>query len=213
MIVYGVGTLRTLRVHWTLQELKVKYQTKPIRSRSKQTQTLNYTSLHLGQKIPYLQDGKLGISESAAICIYLVEKYGDGNLIPATTSIEKRAVFYQACFYAMTELDAHTLYIIAKHGGNLVSYYQPSNEAVEVAIAGFNQQIRVADRLIESSDSYIVNEEFTVADIILCTCLMSAIQLTQQFALKIPEKLVMYAKNLKNRSAFTLAKVVNQDIH
>jgi glutathione S-transferase len=37
--VYGVNTLRTLRVHWTLQELGIAYQTHPIKSRSEQTKT------------------------------------------------------------------------------------------------------------------------------------------------------------------------------
>ena len=134
MIVYGVGTLRTLRVHWTLKELNLFYKTEAIQSRSGQTETSDYTALHPGQKVPYLQDGTLGISESAAICIYLAERYGNGFLMPIDSQFEQRAKVFQACFYAMTELDAHTLYVIAKHGGNLSSYYRQSEEAVEVAV-------------------------------------------------------------------------------
>ena len=111
--VYGVNTLRTLRVHWTLQELGISYQTEPIQSRSGQTQTSAYAAIHPGGKIPSLQDGELIISESAAICIYLAEKYGGGILIPNADTVQ-RAKFFQVSFYAMTELDAHTLYIIAK---------------------------------------------------------------------------------------------------
>lgn len=62
MIIYGVESLRALRVHWTLQELGLSYKTEPIKSRSGETQTPNYTSLHPGQKIPYIQDGEVGIS-------------------------------------------------------------------------------------------------------------------------------------------------------
>jgi glutathione S-transferase len=39
LTVYGVGSLRTLRVHWTLHELKIPYITEPVRSRSAQIQT------------------------------------------------------------------------------------------------------------------------------------------------------------------------------
>lgn len=208
MIVYGIGTLRTLRVHWTLQELHLSYATELIQSRSGQTQTASYFSLHPGQKIPYLQDGEIGISESAAICIYLAEKYGHGVLIP--TSSEQRAVFFQMCFYTMTELDAHTLYIIAKHGGNLVQHYKPSREAVEIAVKGFNQQILVADRLIQSSTRYVLGQQFTVADILLGTCLIAATRLATQFELEIPEKLVAYAEMLKSRTAFQNANAANQ---
>ncbi|MGL6343004.1 MAG: glutathione S-transferase family protein, partial [Waterburya sp.] len=181
IIVYGINTLRTLRIHWILQELNIAYQTKPIQSRS-EAQTSIYKAVNPGQKIPFLQDGELVISESAAICIYLAEKYSNGTLIP-TTDATKRARFFQVCFYVMTELDAHTLYIIAKHGGSLIQYYKPSPEAVEVAIAGFNQQILVANSWLKSFNSYILGETFTVADILLCTCLISANKLALKFPL------------------------------
>lgn len=101
MILYGIKSLRSLRVHWTLHELNISYVTEPIESRSGQISTSAYTKIHPGQKIPYLQDGELGISESAAICIYLAEKYGKGKLIPLA-DVDKRARFFQICFYAMT---------------------------------------------------------------------------------------------------------------
>jgi glutathione S-transferase len=208
-IVYGVGSLRTLRVHWTLHELSIPYKIEPIQSRSEQTQTPAYTAIHLGRKIPCIQDGEFSLSESAAICLYLAEKYGSGQLLPSV-EFEQRARFFQVCFYVMTELDAHTLYVIAKHGGSLVQYYKPSPEAVEVAIAGFNQQILVADSWLESSSTYILGQMFTVADILLCTCLMSAVRLAMQFPLQIPDKLITYMEILKTRKAFQLAEADNQ---
>jgi Glutathione S-transferase, N-terminal domain len=65
MIVYGVGSLRTLRVHWILHELGIPYKTEPIQSRSKQTRTSAYTAINSGGKIPCLQDEEFVISESA----------------------------------------------------------------------------------------------------------------------------------------------------
>jgi glutathione S-transferase len=209
IIAYGINTLRTLRVHWTLHELGIAYQTQPIQSRSRQTQTSEYKAINLGHKIPSLQDGELIISESAAICIYLAEKYGNDTLIPIA-NLAKRARFFQVCFYVMTELDAHTLYIIAKHGGSLMQFYKPSPEAVDVAIAGFNQQILVANSWLENSNSYILGEIFTVADIILCTCLISANKLAMKFPLQIPDKLQVYAATLQTRPNFQNARIVNQ---
>ncbi|MDJ0635815.1 MAG: glutathione S-transferase family protein [Xenococcaceae cyanobacterium MO_188.B29] len=211
MILYGIKSFRSLRVHWTLHELNIPYVIEPIESRTGQTSTSDYTKIHLGQKIPYLQDGKLGISESAAICIYLAEKYGNGKLIPIT-DINKRARFFQICFYAMTELDAHTLYIIAKHGGSLVKYYKRSDAAVEVAVSEFNKQILVAERWLKNPNDYIMGEVFTVADILFCTCLMSAYRLAHQFPLEIPEKFIAYTENLENRKAFQLASIANQTV-
>lgn len=203
--VYGVNTLRTLRVHWTLQELGISYKTVRIRSRSEQIKTSEYAAINPGRKIPSLQDEDLVISESAAICIYLAEKYGN-DLI--STDVRKRAVFFQICFHVMTELDAHTLYIISKHGGSLVKYYEPSTVAVNVAVAGFNRQILVADRWLDSNP-YILGERFTVADILMCTCLISAIKLATQFPLCIPDRLKAYAKSLQARTNFQTAKMIN----
>lgn len=209
MIVYGVGTLRTLRVHWTLKELNLSYETEKIRSRSMEAKSTDYRALHIGQKIPYLQDGNLGIFESAAICIYLAERYGNNFLMPVSSNFEQRAKVFQACFYAMTELDAHTLYIINKHGGSLSSHYQKSLAAVEVATLGFNQQIRVAEQLVAEPNKFILSDRFTVADIILVTCLISASKLADEFGLKIPQKLMAYADRIKMRTAFHLASAEN----
>jgi glutathione S-transferase len=203
LIVYGVGSLRALRVHWTLHELSIPYKTEPIQSRSEQTQTSGYTAIHPGRKIPCIQDAAFTLSESAAICLYLAEKYGNGRLL-TDADVEQRSRFFQVCFYVMTELDAHTLYVIAKHGGSLVQ------EAVEVAIAGFNQQILVAAGWLEHPSSYISGQMFTVADILLCTCLMSAVRLAEQFPLQIPAKLIAYMKNLQTRRAFQIAEIENQ---
>ena len=96
------------------------------------------------------------------------------------------------------------------HECSLVEHYQRSDEAVEVAISGFNKQILVAENWLKNSSSYIMGEVFTVADILLCTCLMSACRLARKFPLKIPEKLVAYTKNLETRKAFQLASISNQ---
>jgi glutathione S-transferase len=93
LIVYGVGSLRALRVHWTLHELGMPYKTEPVQSRSEQTQTPAYSAIHPGRKIPCIQDGEFSLSESAAICLYLAEKYGSGQLLPGV-EFEKRALFF-----------------------------------------------------------------------------------------------------------------------
>ena len=77
----GNGTLRVLRVHWALLELGLSYDHEPIQARSGETQTAAYTALNPKQKIPFLQDGELAISESAAIVQYLFRRYGDKDAV------------------------------------------------------------------------------------------------------------------------------------
>jgi len=82
-IVWGVGTPRTLRAHWSMHELGLDYERRPIGSRNGGNLTPEYTRLNPSQKIPTLQDGDLVVSENAAIVNYLTTCYGAAkNLQP-----------------------------------------------------------------------------------------------------------------------------------
>lgn len=50
--VFGVGTARTFRVHWMLQELGVAHTVHPLQSRSGETQEAEYLALNPRGKIP-----------------------------------------------------------------------------------------------------------------------------------------------------------------
>ena len=67
LVLWGVGTIRTLRAHWALHELGLDYESRPILARSGETKTQEYTRLNPRQKIPLLQDGDFKIAESPAI--------------------------------------------------------------------------------------------------------------------------------------------------
>ena len=61
LVLWGVGTIRTLRAHWALHELGLDYESRPILARSGETKTQEYTRLNPRQKIPLLQDGDFKI--------------------------------------------------------------------------------------------------------------------------------------------------------
>ena len=57
LILWGVGTKRTIRAHWALHELDLPYECRPIMSRSGETKSTEFTALNVRQKIPLLEDG------------------------------------------------------------------------------------------------------------------------------------------------------------
>ena len=116
LVLWGVGTSRTLRAHWALHELGLDYETKAILARSGETKTQEYTRLNPRQKIPLLQDGDFKIAESPAIAAYLSNTYGtpENALIPSDP--REHATWLEWCFYAATELDATSLYVMRRHG-------------------------------------------------------------------------------------------------
>src|SRR5258708_34165867 len=84
LILWGVGTSRTVRPHWAMHELGLAYETRAIGPRTGETKTAEYTALNARQKVPLLQDGDFCIGESAAIVAYLSRTYStpERALIP-----------------------------------------------------------------------------------------------------------------------------------
>ena len=204
-ILWGAGTPRTMRAHWILHELHLDYDRRPIGPRTGETQTAEFTEINPGQKVPALQDGDFTLTESAAIVTYLGDTYGTAvGLVPSTKTRE-RAQYYKWCFFVMTELDAHTLYIIRKHL-DLKDIYGEAPNALHAAAEGFRKQALVADQALASQGPYILGERFTGADILLTTCLVSAVR--RQIPLT--DTLHDYMQRITSRDAYQSALKANQ---
>ncbi len=204
-ILWGAATARTLRAHWMLHELGLEYETRPIGSRTGETATAEFTKLNPRQKIPLLQDGEITLAESAAIVTYLAETYGQSaGLIPSPFSTE-RATYFEWCFFIMTELDAHTLYVIRKHT-NLAAIYGEAPAAVRAAREGFAKQVQVADRSLTRRGPFVLGASFTGADILLATCLGWAERLDVPLTVTLRE----YLARATARPAYRLAQAANQ---
>jgi glutathione S-transferase len=204
-ILWGAGTARTLRAHWMLHELGLEYESRPIGSRTGETATAEFTRLNPRQKIPLLQDGEITLAESAAIVTYLAETYGQSKgLIPPPLSAQ-RAAYFEWCFFIMTELDAHTLYVIRKHT-NLAAIYGEAPAAVRAAREGFAKQAGVAAQAVSQGGPYVLGASFTGADILLATCLGWA----ERLEVPLTATLRDYLQRATARPAYRLAHAANQ---
>jgi glutathione S-transferase len=174
LVLWGVGTSRTLRAHWALHELGLDYECRPILPRTGETQTQEYTELNPRQKVPLLQDGDFRIAESPAIAAYLSNTYGtrENALIP--TEPREHATWLEWCFYAATELDATSLYVMRRHGA-LKHIYGEAPVALESAAAYFATQLRHAEQALQDGRPFLVGGRLTTADMLLTTCLAWAI--------------------------------------
>ena len=203
-IVWGVGTPRTLRAHWSMHELGLEYERRPIGSRNGGNLTPEYTRLNPSQKIPTLQDGDLVVSESAAIVNYLTTCYGAARNMQPPTDPAERARYDMWCFFCMMELDADTLYIIRRHG-DLHAIYGEAPNAVKAAKEIFAKQSGAAMARL-GAGPYAMGARFTGADILLTTCLTGALR--REIAL--PKPLGDYLARTTAREAYKLAMGVNQ---
>ena len=208
IIVYGIGTSRSLRVHWVLNELSLPYRSVDFRPRSEYAKSDEYKKINPSGKIPSIRIGEFVLTESAAICLYLADRYGLGNFAEGLGSIN-RGKIYQWCLFAMTELDAHTLYTLAKHGGNYTKIYGESKVAAKTAREGFETQILKLENKLKSGKEYLVDNTFSVADILMGTCILFALNLELENPLEVPANCIRYFSDLKKRKAFKKASELN----
>jgi glutathione S-transferase len=106
--VHHLNNSRSQRVLWLLEELGVPYE---IRRYMRDSQTMlappELRAVHPLGKSPVITDGGNTIAESGAIIEYLVDRYGNGRLIPAPGSPERLCYAYWLHFAegsAMTPL-------------------------------------------------------------------------------------------------------------
>jgi glutathione S-transferase len=207
LVLWGVGTYRTIRPHWALQELGLAYDMRPIQPRTGETKKAEFTALSPRQKIPLLQDDDLTIGESAAIIAYLARRYGNRRnaLIPEDST--RFAQWLEWCFFIVTELDSTSLYVMRRHGNvqGLAHLYGHAPEVVQRAGEYFRDQLRNVDVALRDGRTYLLGDQFTTADILLTTCLTWAID----YGVGICDSAVPYLKRTTARDAYVAAEAVN----
>jgi glutathione S-transferase len=93
--VHHLNNSRSQRILWLLEELELEYEIKRY-ERDPQTMLApaSLRAIHPLGKSPVITDGELVVAESGAIIEYLVERYGDGRLIPALGAPERLRYTY-----------------------------------------------------------------------------------------------------------------------
>ncbi|KQZ73625.1 glutathione S-transferase [Sphingopyxis sp. Root214] len=160
---YGTPPTRALRAMWLLNELDLAHEIVSIDLGAGEQLTPEFLALNPAAKLPVLVDGDLVVSESAAIQLYLADKYGDRfpgrGLIPDTA--EERGQMYRWLFFLMTEIEA-PLWRIALHS---FLYASDEQSAAEIALArrDCKRMIAVFEQHMQRRN-FVVGEQVTVAD-------------------------------------------------
>ena len=203
-IVWGVGTSRTIRAHWALAELGLDYETRPVRTRTPDTETPEFVAVNPRGKIPVLRDGDVTIAESAAIVTWLGETYRDGReLVPRDGPA--RARYLEWMSFICMELDATSLYVLRRHW-SLPEIYGESPVANTAAEGYFARMITAAAALHEADRPYLLGDRFSGVDILMTTTLEWAVTYHQP----LPPVFEAYLERLSGRPAFSEAHAANQ---
>jgi glutathione S-transferase len=159
MILYGLGPTRSLRALWALRELDAEFEFVPVNLLAGEHRRPEFLRMNPAGKVPVLVDGDFVLTESAAIVMYLAEKYRDKGLLPA--GLELRAQVYRWVMFAMTELE-QPLWRITRH---TALYPEDKRLPEDIALAreDFTAMAAVLDRHLEGRQ-FIVGGGMTIAD-------------------------------------------------
>ena len=202
-ILWGIGTPRTLRPLWALEELGLQYEHRKIMPRGVGMEDPEFLELSKRHKIPFFQDDQVKIGESADIVNYLADRHGGEVLPMPAPGTAERAVLMDRCSFIMTEIDAR-MYTIRLHGDpplGLSDIYGTAPNAVQTAREYVVNSLGEAARWLEDRRPYVMGEYFGTSDILLTTCLIWAVMCD----VNLSRQLAAYNHRLTSRPALKVA--------
>lgn len=191
MKLYGFGPTRSLRALWGLKEVAADFEFVPVNLLVGEHKRPEFLRLNPAGKVPVLVDGDLIIPESAAIVLYLAEKYREKGLLP--TDLGQRAQAYRWIMFAVTELE-QPLWRISKH---TALYPEEKRLPADIALAReeFAAMAAVLDSHLDGR-RFIVGDSVTAADCVTAYLVDWAdeLQLLEKFARLRAYLELMYAR-------------------
>ena len=159
MKLYGTPPTRATRVQWLLNELGIDCEV--IGLFPPGDLTPEFLALNPAAKLPVLVDGDVVLTESAAIPLYLAEKFPEKGFIP--TGLADRAQMYRWIFFLVTEIE-QPLWRIA-----LNTTIYPKEDRVPGDIKNATRDCKKMVAVFEqhmSGREFVVGDRLSVADFI-----------------------------------------------
>jgi glutathione S-transferase len=154
---YAPGTA-AMAPHATLAEIGVPYELVLVERDDNGRPSDEYFALNPWGKIPTLEDGDLVLTESAAICLHLAERFPEARLAPPAGTRERSEVYRWLLWLSNTVQTAQ-----------LRSFYPHrygTDGVKEAADAELYAHHELIDRYL-AERAWLVGEERTVADLFL----------------------------------------------
>ena len=101
---YYIPQTRATRPRWLLEELGVPHELVRLPRSLDERKATDYVRIHPHARVPALVDGDMTMFESAAICLYLADKFPEKGLAPAVGTPE-RGPYLQWMVYSMVTLE------------------------------------------------------------------------------------------------------------
>jgi glutathione S-transferase len=188
---------RSDRVRWLLEEMKVPYTNHWLKKSAGELNTPEYRKLNPLGRVPTIVDGDIVMSESAAVCMYLADRYSYGTLAPKMEDVALRAEYTKWMVFSVGSLEC----VIARMFTHVST---PEETAVTHMFVKEQSEIfkLVLNPILEKQD-YILSTGFSAADIMLAAVIPGA----QDYLVTNNPPIQKYMDRMMARDAAARAKV------
>lgn len=146
---------RAASVVWMLEECEQPYTLSPVDVKAGQQKAADFLAMNRMGKLPVLVDDGVVVTESAAIGVYLADRYAYGRLAPAVDA-PQRGPYLKWCFFAPTVIEVGCL-------------AKAADWKFRASSAGFGDYETMLDTVEEglSGGAWLLGDTFTMADVIV----------------------------------------------
>ncbi|MCI5107880.1 MAG: glutathione S-transferase family protein [Pseudomonadales bacterium] len=182
---------------WMLKELAVPCEQIIVDIEAGENKAPAYRHINPMQKVPALVDGETVVTETAAICAYLADKFPGKGLAPKPGTFE-RGVYYRYLFIAGNTLEpAITLAALG------LEHSEPGS-------AGWGDMSRIMatiNELVPETD-WALGRQFSAADVVFGALLDSSVTFG---LIEASGKVAAYVERLRSRPAYQASHVALMD--
>ncbi|MEP0355735.1 glutathione S-transferase family protein [Paraglaciecola sp.] len=179
---------RAVTTDWMLKELDIKHEQIQIDLTVKSEELLHLQQINPMGKVPILKDAQTVVTEVAAICAYLADKYPEKKLAPEIHSID-RGTYYRYLFVTGNTIEPALTLAAAQ-----ITHPKP-------ATAGWGDMTRVMSTLeaLTPTTNWALGNQFTAADIVFGGLLASSVVFG---ILEASPKVAAYIDRIQQRPAY-----------
>jgi len=190
---------RAVTTDWMLKELNAPHEQIIIDFAAGENNSTEYKKINPMGKVPALVDGETVVTEVAAICAYLADKFPEKGLAPEVGSRD-RASYYRYLFIAGNTIEPALS--VAALG---IEHPQPSS-------AGWGDLSRVLATIetMTPENGWALGDQFTAADVVFGGLLDSSMTFN---LFKASPKVAGYVERIRVRPAYreTHGAFINMD--
>jgi glutathione S-transferase len=154
IVVYHHPFSRAANVVWMLEELEVPYELRFVDLAAGAQKSPEILALNPMGKLPIVVDGDAVVTESAAVALYLADRYGYGRLAPRVDD-PARATYLRWSLFAPSVIEPGAM---AKAAG--WAYREG-----QAGWGSYDAMLKAMDHAVGDRD-YLLGSEFSMADVI-----------------------------------------------